>query len=436
MRRHCFLCWVTLSVAWHVSGTLRVARCDQGKPVAVRWWGKATVSVETYWHLTALIEPSADALRRDERFQYVDLVLTSIDGAAERGSSFERAKFVDVDDVQQHGGAISGVLDRPPNARSPSWRDARQRVARSPHALVATGIGAESSGPSDSQRPTHVSWIVDVDGVRIAHHGSYRRLEPLADALATFERIDVLLIPIDGQRSGDVARFVERVDPRVVVPLYDPTAPSSPGEDALASFLTDVGQQRTIRRTKGNTLSVRATTAGSVNPKQVVLLRNQPWEMSPELADLFARKEAACRAAQRVFARLSTKQMNFRPSNGTHTPRWNAEHMMGRELGFFSEIFAELDPMQVAIDLNPAQMPPDYQAAHADWTGEEEARQMERVAAYTRRFAYLLAGLELDDQAPGSFWTLRRLLLQMERHYHEHTANVVQKFSLSDWPVE
>ncbi len=80
------------------------------------------------------------------------------------------------------------------------------------------------------------------------------------------------------------------------------------------------------------------------------------------------------------------------------------------------------------------QMPPDYVAAHADWTGKEEARQMERVSRFTRRFSYLLKDLPMDKKAPGSFWTPKSLLRQMDDHYSEHTANVVKKFELPDWP--
>ena len=135
-----------------------------------------------------------------------------------------------------------------------------------------------------------------------------------------------------------------------------------------------------------------------------------------------------------VFVQLSVNQMNHRPSNGTHTPRWNAEHMMGRELGFFSKIYSGIDPATLAIDLNPKQMPPDYVAAHPDWDGKEEARQMQRVTAFTRRFAYLLDGIDLEAKPSGSWWTVRGLLEQMQRHYGEHTAHVKEKFELSDWP--
>ena len=156
--------------------------------------------------------------------------------------------------------------------------------------------------------------------------------------------------------------------------------------------------------------------------------------MPDELADLFAAKENAAGAAMEVFARLSVDQMNHRPGNGTHTPRWNAEHMMGRELGFFTAIYAGLNSSIGPLDMNPAQMPDKYRAVHPDWTGAEEARQIQRAQQLTRRFAYLLAKLDLDDTPEQSSWTLRGLFNQIDGHYRAHTANVRKKFELSDWP--
>ncbi|WP_372895505.1 DinB family protein, partial [Stieleria sp.] len=167
-----------------------------------------------------------------------------------------------------------------------------------------------------------------------------------------------------------------------------------------------------------------------------VKLNHQPHELSEELETLMKQMEASCDRSQAVFSRLSGNQLNFRPANGTHTPRWNAEHMMGRQLLFFSQIYHALDPTIPVMDLNPKQMPPDYVPAHPDWDGKEEARQMQRVSDFTRRFAYLLRGINLDVRAPGSRWTLRGLLRQMDRHYDDHTANTKKKFELAGWPDE
>lgn len=166
------------------------------------------------------------------------------------------------------------------------------------------------------------------------------------------------------------------------------------------------------------------------------LLENPP-PVPSHLRELFDRMEAANRRSQEVFRELSVEQMNFKPANGTHTPRWNAEHMAGRQLLFFSQIYHALDPRIPVVDWNPAQMPPDYQARHPEWSGKEEARAMQRVDDFCRRYAYLLEDTALDAKPPATNWPiLRALLVQMEDHYDEHTANVVKKFELPDWPKE
>lgn len=169
---------------------------------------------------------------------------------------------------------------------------------------------------------------------------------------------------------------------------------------------------------------------------RVILLNDQPWIMPPPMQTLFTAMETSCRNSQAVFRPLSVAQMNFQPSDQTHTPRWNAEHMMGRQLQFFSQIYHAIDPTIPVMDLNPQQMPGDYSFAHPDWTGAEEARQMQRVSDFCRRYAYLLDGVGLDERAPGSRWpSLRALLRQMDRHYAQHTANVRLKFDLPDFPA-
>lgn len=179
--------------------------------------------------------------------------------------------------------------------------------------------------------------------------------------------------------------------------------------------------------------------AEAPNAKRIdpALSLEKPPAIPEHLQELFDRMEASNRRSQDVFRKLSTAQMNFKPSNGSHTPRWNAEHMAGRQLLFFSQIYNALDPTIPVFNWNPAQMPPDFKARHPDWSGKDEARAMQRVDDFCRRYAYLLENAELDEKPPATGWpTLRALLLQMERHYDEHTANVVKKFELPDWPKE
>jgi hypothetical protein len=242
------------------------------------------------------------------------------------------------------------------------------------------------------------------------------------------------VLPIDAADAATISAAVQVVKvlaPRYVVPVAPPGVEGDAKAAGVEAFVDAAKSQFPIVRPPHNTLAVRRGQSG---PTKIVVLPDNPWRPTGELADLWARMERAGAASQAVFAPLSVEQMNFRPTNGTHTPRWNAEHMLGRQLHFFTQIYADRDLAIPPVDLNPKQMPADYVAAHPDWTGAEEARQMERAAALVRRFAYLLDGVPLDEPTPGSRWTLRRLLEQMERHFDEHTANVKKKFDLPDWP--
>ncbi|OUT56173.1 MAG: hypothetical protein CBB71_18390 [Rhodopirellula sp. TMED11] len=186
----------------------------------------------------------------------------------------------------------------------------------------------------------------------------------------------------------------------------------------------------------GNAVGQNSGEAASTKVDASALLA-APRPVPEHLSEWFDRMEAANRRSQEVFRNLSAKQMSFKPSNGTHTPRWNAEHMAGRQLLFFSQIYHALDPSIPVVNLNPRQMPKDYEPRHPDWDGKQEARFMQRVDDFCRRYAYLLEDMPLDRKPPATPWpSLKALLLQMERHYDEHTANVEKKFELADWPQE
>jgi hypothetical protein len=256
--------------------------------------------------------------------------------------------------------------------------------------------------------------LISIDGVRVAL--------PLQELFAGTDNpipVDVLvlspLLPVsDNNLEAQIVEQALQAQPRTIV-ISAPLSENSKTAPALVH---------------GNTVAVSHVADEPESETE------RPAKPAQALAELFQRKEQACLHSQQIFAPLSVGQLNFKPSNGTHTARWNSEHMMGRELLFFSQIFAQQSSVIEVIDLNPKQMPPEYEPRMAEWDGGEEARQMERVSRFSRRFAYLLDGLELDQPAPGSSWTLRKLLVQMDKHYTEHTANVVKKFSLPDWPRE
>ncbi len=161
------------------------------------------------------------------------------------------------------------------------------------------------------------------------------------------------------------------------------------------------------------------------------------WKPTGELAELLKKMQEASKSSREVFEPLSAAQMNWRPSDGSHTPRWNAEHLAATHLGFFSQAYATLDPEHhKAIRINPKQMPDAYVAAHPNWTGAEEAEQMKRIDDYVSGHTYLLEGHDLDKPVGQGRMTLRKLLEIVAVHYDQHTGNVKKKFELADWPAE
>lgn len=377
------------------------SHAEPGDPIAVRSWGGGVMSVETLWGFTVVLAP-ADARPLPDDLAGADLVLRLSPERAEAGGRALAAGLPE--------NWTELVLDRRPDqwpaqcgptgTPEPTANAVRLR-------LVARGSGAAS---------------VDADGLRILFlAGGPAALTPAVGRAVG--PVDVLCARADGTDAIPILRQAAiDTGARYLVPLGVP-------DGSL-----DAGDSLEIRRAVGNTLAVAVERGATRAAPALVVLKNEPWEMPAELAGLFERKERASRAAEDVFRPLSAAQLNFRPSNGTHTARWNAEHMMGRELGFFSAIYSNVDPAIARINLNPAQMPADYKPAHPEWSGAEEARQIARVRAFTARFAYLLDGIPLDDRPRGAPWALRRLLLTMEQHYGEHSANTKMKFDLPEWP--
>ena len=413
--RFCLLVTLTLGVPHSM------LRADPGKPVAVRWWGDAAVSVESYWNLGVEIQPAPASSPHA-----VDVVIGPKSAPDAPPQPFHIPGFDEKKPLQ----ASDYVLDRFPGAPAPTCALAVSARDPSPHAIRVRTVPYKTRSAADDGSQGLV--LIEVDGVRVVYLSTADPTSWSTTLPNDVGAVDVLCFPFP-EKGAPWEQLVARFQPRYVVPIgWAPTNPPSnpPSDHALA-----VPEGLPVDRATGNTLAVRSADGDDDRSPRVVLLQTQPWELPAPLDALFERMETACLASQNVFQPLSAKQLNWRPPNGTHTPRWNAEHMMGRQLGFFSQIYAAVDPEISTIDLNPAQMPPDYRPAHPNWDGGEEARQMERSAAFVRRYAYLLKDVPLDQRAPGSRWTLRGLLEQMERHYQQHTANVEKKFALEGWPA-
>lgn len=380
---------------------------DPGHPVAIRRWEGGAISVETMWNLNVVVDLNGTAS---------DSLKTTADYVAGPTSS------------------PHVVVHRSPNASQVAVAtDAFESPA--PNGVRILKRTVREVGTNTDQRRKDEAIAVEVDGVKIVVIDADRIPDDTTLETQAFTNHSLVVLSFADAavlKKSNVVQFVKTIRPDQV--LLSPSKESSVYD--VAAFQKSIDSGQTVLTSEFNTLAV-SESKDAAQGIQVVMLSGKSHQLAGELSELFQRMEKSCSDSQKVFEKLSVNQMNWKPANGTHTPRWNTEHMMGRQLRFFSQIYHTIDPSIPVMDLNPKQMPDDYVYAHEDWAGAEEARQMERVSRFTRRFAYLLNGLDVNKKAPGSQWSsLRALLLQMERHYSEHTANTVKKFDLPDWPEE
>lgn len=379
---------------------------DEGHPVALRHWPGGGFTVETMWgfHIGVGLSDAVKAtLDRP-----VDAELEHLPGLAGDACFLERKPNQDEVIFHEHT-PPEAMLNAVQMSISKAYETKEHRDAR-PLSTFTTVIADDVT-------------FMFLDHDRVEFSERMRKLKLSIDERGESQKFEntVVVVATGEEFSAEFcSQYAAHYNPKIML---------------VGSSIKVVGDQE-VEQVSHNTLSVSAQQ-DKPSATRFVSLGTAPYEMSDTVKELFAKKEAACAASREMFAKLSVEQMNFIPANGSHTPRWNAEHMMGRELGFFSEIYHAVDPSVPVMNLNPKQMPKDYQFAHEDWTGAEEARQMKRVEDFTRRFAYMLDGMDLDKKAKGSrFWTPRKLLMQMERHYNEHSANVVKKMKLDGWPKE
>lgn len=376
---------------------------DHGEPIAIRQWPDGGFSVETMWDLHVAVGLNDETRKLLPRKP--DAELESLPGMAGLGAN----------------------LARPANQESPTLGELPDNPV--PHQMGLVISKNYETKPHLDARPLSTKTFIFADGLEI-YFLDHDRVS-MEDRMLEIKRF-----PQRGWRPAFVAVATGKQFTAEFCAKY--AAARQPSLMIVNPSLEKIGDKVVEKIAHNTVAAVAGEKSKPDEPKtrqtRFVSLGTKPYQMSEEVSKLFQKKEAASAASRKMFSELSVEQMNFKPANGTHTPRWNTEHMMGRELVFFSQIYHAVDPTIKIMNLNPKQMPKDYKFAHPDWTGEEEARQMLRVENFTRRFAYLLDGMDLNSRLKGSRWTPRALLKQMERHYGEHTANVVKKKQLEGWP--
>jgi len=385
-----------------LTGASITRSAEPGLPVGVRWWGEETVSVESAWNLRVSISATTENAREADLSVIVGKLPTDL------GHSVVTAVGADLD--------VS--LDRPVNSADVSI-EATESATVSPNTVRVRSFEGDAL------------WVlVQCDGVSILYTNDEGAQSVPGEVTSEIDAIDVLVLPIGVENPG---ALISAASARKVVPIGF----RSPKSRDFKAFEERIDSAASRRDAVGNTTAVSTEIpSGSAG---LDVLKARPWRARGKLVSLLKSIDRKNRKSQETFAPLSANQMNHKPANGTHAPRWNVEHMAGTELAFFTSVYSNVSADIPVVQRFPAQQPPDYVPANPEYDGAEEARQMERILALRNRFAYLLDGLDLETLprgAPRFTGSLEGMCERVGDHYDEHTAHVHKKFKLDDWPEE
>lgn len=417
-----------------VAPAVAIALDADRAPVAVRWWGGSSVTIESWWGLTVAIDPAGRGNGQQQELK-PDLVLISMNQRDPAGSpAFAGNPFVvlGVDEIGVSQ-SLDLTLDRRPNETARRLSQTAEASDLGPHPVRVWSIPARAGA---------VMFLIETDGVRILHTGSLTADELSPAQLDKIGRVDALLIsavssPDSKTDPADrAARLVHQLAPRYVVPIGNPG--ETPTPEQIARVAQSVPGAYDHRPQPGNTLAASAPDAPGASDESrpiVATIGLTPWTPTDVISTGLARVAAARESLARTVEGLSATQLDHQPADGSHTVRWNAEHTAGSEATFFSIVLRDSAPDFPTLRLSPPQRVSDYIPSNPGFSPREEADHLRRVGALVERFAYILADVDpASERYPVFFRSLNGLFDLLERHYNQHHDNVRKKFEASDWP--
>jgi len=85
------------------------------------------------------------------------------------------------------------------------------------------GIPSFHDDSGGSSRGENIIYLIELEGIRLAHFGDFGQKELTEDQLKKLEGVDVLLIPVGGIYTIDAKTAVEiiaELEPRIVIPMH------------------------------------------------------------------------------------------------------------------------------------------------------------------------------------------------------------------------
>lgn len=125
--------------------------------------------------------------------------------------------------------------------------------------VFITGVQTNAQGKSESDEIRNTLYVLDYDGVTVAHLGNLKRVltKTEIEALGT---VNVALVPVgggSGLNAAKAAEVVSLLEPGIVIPMHYSTPDSKPKLESLRKFLKEMGlskveSQETLKVTRSS----------------------------------------------------------------------------------------------------------------------------------------------------------------------------------------
>ncbi len=120
----------------------------------------------------------------------------------------------------------------------------------------------------NSEKQKNIIFLMESEGIRVCHLGLFGEEELSEEQLEAIGRVDVLLIPIDGEKTlKEIERIIGQIEPKIVIPM------SFKKKETLNAFLKAMGEKEIVPQDK---LSISRKNISSDNEKvEIIVLESK-----------------------------------------------------------------------------------------------------------------------------------------------------------------
>lgn len=234
----------TLLLLFAVLFSSRSLIADERNPIAIRWWGMNSVTIETHWNFEIAVNPLDETQSADF------CVLTSSRSGMATGPVLKNAVNYKSAGIQPF---TTQVLDRMPNQSSVSWSLLNAESKPSANAVRVTTI-AKNEDPTAPDRAVHF----EVDGIRILVCESLSLGSLSQELLNKHIGLDVLIVnPVEkkdtDKKAVEIIGWIERLKPRFFIPIATQHSKTDTATSTSFDYLAQAfGDKVEAKRIEGN----------------------------------------------------------------------------------------------------------------------------------------------------------------------------------------